>query len=110
MDETLVYGDPPGPVTHEQLLKLKMDGHILGICGNYGAVFRKVGGWHSLFSFWNYGWTKQEVLTAIKASMTAAGVAHEIEAWIMVGNEVDRAPAEAAGWTFVYEKDFREGL
>src|SRR3989442_12648112 len=27
------------------------DGHIVGICGNWGAVTRFVGGWHNLFSF-----------------------------------------------------------
>ena len=112
VDETLVLGDPPGPITIEQLMWLKAQGNIVGICGNYGAIFRKLHGWQNLFSFWNYGWSKGEVLIGIRQSFFLAGVSSTIDAFILVGNEGmgDKQAAIDAGWTFVEEKNFKEGL
>ncbi|MDA4132126.1 MAG: hypothetical protein OK454_03250 [Thaumarchaeota archaeon] len=116
VDGTLDVGDPPGPVMLEQLVWLKMQGNVIGLCGNYGAVFRTVRGWHNLFSFWNL-MGKAKTLMAVKETMAMAGIIDQVEAFIMVGNDgdgvlvsSDKANAVTAKWDFVLAEDFKEGL
>lgn len=120
VDDTLEIGVPAGPVKVEQLMLLKSRGHIVGLCGNYGIVFARVHGWWNLFSFWNLELGKLECLAQVKrtidANYTMYGVP-KIEHYVMVGNDgdgehvsCDKDNAQEAGWEFVAEKDFREGL
>jgi hypothetical protein len=96
-----------GPVQSLQLIHLKAQGHILGLCGNWGLVTKCLAGWQNIFSFIGpIESTKAAFLRQIKTHVPAGR-------YIMVGNDgdgqllsADRAAAQAAGWEFVLEKDF----
>ena len=61
-----------GPVRFADVVKLREDGHIVGICGNWGAVTRFVGGWHNLFSFIGpIGSTKADMLVQLATYIPA---------------------------------------
>src|SRR5437773_8386089 len=88
-----------GPVRFADVVRLREDGHIVGICGNWGAVTRFVGGWHNLFSFIGpIGSTKADMLVQLATYIPA-------EEHIMVGNDpsvfgqsADSDTAAQAGW------------
>ncbi len=99
-----------GPVRFADVVKLREDGHIVGICGNWGAVTRFVGGWHNLFSFIGpIGSTKADMLVQLATYIPA-------EEHIMVGNDpsvfgqsADSDAAAQAGWRFIREEAFAGG-
>ena len=99
-----------GPVRFADVVKLREDGHIVGICGNWGAVTRFVGGWHNLFSFIGpIGSTKADMLGQLATYIPA-------EEHIMVGNDpsvfgqsADSDAAAQAGWRFIREEAFAGG-
>jgi hypothetical protein len=99
-----------GPVRLADVVKLREDGHIIGICGNWGAVTRVVGGWHNLFSFIGpIGSTKADMLVQLATYIPA-------EEHIMVGNDpnvfgqsADSGAAAQAGWRFIREEAFARG-
>ncbi len=110
VDETLEVSY--GPVTLGQLMRLRNQGHIIGLCGNWGLFVNVVKNWHILISLlgaWP-GMRKHEFLTHVKGLIPA-------DRYIMVGNVnpsnapySDRDEALIAGWEFIEEKDFKDGL
>ena len=101
-----------GPIGLEQLIRLKSDGHVIGLNGNWARVVHYVRGWHNLFSFIGpCGISKGEFLVQLKTYILA-------DRYVMVGNDIDgagniapdRDAAKLAGWEFIREKDFKEGL
>lgn len=101
-----------GCVTFESIVKLKSEGNIVGLCGNWGVVTLNTRGWENLFSFLNIGVDKVTYMRQIKLYIPA-------EDYVMIGNDVhdascgspnDKAFAEEAGWRFIKENDFANGI
>src|SRR6202171_4735046 len=111
-DETLCLSH--GPVQWEALVALRAEGHVLGLCGNWGAVTLQVPDWHLVLSFIGpslIGTDKVNFLGTIKQYVRA-------EEYVMVGNDHslraytspdDRRAADAAGWRFLSETAFAAG-
>lgn len=108
VDETLEVS--AGPIKMQSLVDLAIEGHILGICGNYSRVTMLVVNWHDFFSFIGpMEMTKSAFLTQIKTYVLA-------DEYIMVGNILgvsgssdDYGAALRAGWRFISEKSFANG-
>lgn len=113
VDETLEISN--GPVTLQSLMDLRVQGHVVGICGNM-HVFCKVPGWQYLVSFLGQGYLPKEAfLHGLKANIPA-------DDYVMVGNQFGRTnslgfvcgshcseAAAAAGWRFLLEDEFAAG-
>lgn len=109
VDETLEVS--AGPVKLEDLMKLRVEGHIVGLCGNWAALVQRIGGWQHLVSFFmaGEGARKDWYLIDLKRYIPA-------DEFIMVGNILgvsgasdDKGAAERAGWRFIKESDFANG-
>lgn len=124
VDDTLaIQGAPfPGPVILNDVYKLRSEGIVTGICGNFQVLFKFMPMWFQFFSF--YGPTKlisprpadhlykHVQLIDIKDDMPA-------EKYVMVGNKrgdpnvrpgsQDDVQAKLAGWEFLREVDFARG-
>ncbi len=108
VDETLEVS--AGPVKLQQIVELCVEGHILGICGNYAKVTMMVVNWHDFFSFIGpMEMPKAAFLRQIKMYVPA-------DDYIMVGNikgvsgaSDDQGAAIEAGWRFIQEKNFAAG-
>lgn len=114
VDETLEISN--GPVTLEMVMMLRVEGHIVGICGNWGLFCQRVTGWQHLASFLNCGGTDKE--THLRHLRTYVP-AHD---YILVGNVFgalnklgvkcgsdDFGAAQRAGWRFIKEDAFADG-
>lgn len=115
VDDTLEVSS--GPVLLKSLMDLRVEGHIVGICGNW-ALFVQIPGWQHLISFFNCGQIKNVYMFELKQRVKA-------EEYIMVGNigplcsktynlpqtggSDDMSQAQAAGWRFIKESDFAAG-
>jgi hypothetical protein len=118
IDHTLEISN--GPVKLSQLVNLRNQGHIIGVVGNFGLFMDVVVGWHQLICFWNIqeGMDKAATLRWVKRSLDRPLMHHtHIDHYIMVGNEgtgwpmsADKEAATAAGWEFIKEEQFKEGL
>jgi hypothetical protein len=109
VDDTLDISN--GPVPLEDLRVLKMQGHIIGVNGNWGRFLDAVKDWAELISFYGpkEGSTNGKVFTLMKAK-------HDwpfAEQYIFVGNvpawfnrpvSNDIEAAVAANWTFIPER------
>lgn len=104
-----------GPVTLQSMMDLRIDGHIVGLCGNWGGFVQKVPGWQHLISLMNIGLSKEEMMTLTKQYIPA-------EDYIMVGNILgvrnklgypggsdDMGAAKRSNWKFIKEDFFSEG-
>lgn len=108
VDETLEIS--AGPVKLDALMALRVEGHIVGICGNWATFCQRVSGWQHLVSFLNAGAPdKVTHLTQLKMYIPA-------DEHIMVGNVLgvsgasdDQGSAQRAGWRFIKESDFAAG-
>lgn len=109
VDETLEVSQGPVPVA--ALRALRDEGHIVGLCGNWGAFVRAVPGWHLIISFVGpLALTKAEFLVELRRYVTAGD-------YVLVGNDpgtgwgnsADREAAERAGWRFIREAEFAAG-
>jgi hypothetical protein len=108
-----------GPVTIADVMSVKREGHILGLCGNYAAVTMRFVDWHSLFSFIGPGnMTKQEFLTQLKtyvlhSECVMVGNDHEDDKWAFEHSvstiSMDKIAAKDAGWRFISETAFHLG-
>lgn len=117
VDETLEVSN--GPVTVRMMIDLRNEGHVVGLCGNWGRFFQVVPDWYHLIQFFNYGQVKNVFLWEIKNWIKA-------EEYIMVGNvgpldartfnlpqsggSDDLSQSRGAGWRFISEKDFANGM
>lgn len=124
VDETLEISN--GPVKLQDLVDLRVQGHTVGLCGNWGVFCNRVAGWQHLVSFVNcclvvtdqtgkvWG-DKAWFLSEIKKYMPA-------EEYIHVGNRLgrtnalghvcgsnDEEAAKQAGFRFILEDDFANG-
>ena len=108
VDETLEISN--GPIKIDHLIELKDQGHIVGICGNM-QVFCRIPNWHKIISFLGQSFlTKDHFLYGLKINIPA-------EEFIMVGNRLgvtgasdDEGAAQRAGWRFILERDFANGM
>lgn len=108
VDHTLEVSE--GPVTLKDMMDLRVQGHIVGICGNWAAFCQRVSGWQHLVSFLNAGAPdKVTHLRQLKQYIPA-------DDYCMVGNipgvfgaSNDIGAAQAAGWRFLSEREFAEG-
>lgn len=108
VDETLEVSG--GPIKLDQLVQLAIEGHILGLCGNYAMVTMNVANWHDFFSFIGpMEMEKASFLTHIQNYVPA-------EEYVMVGNikgisgsSDDQGAALLAGWRFIQEQKFADG-
>lgn len=113
VDETLEISN--GPVTLQSMMDLRVQGHIVGVCGNM-QVFCRLRGWQHLASFLGQGYTHKHVfLRGLKENIPA-------DDYVMVGNifgrknslgfvcgSRDSEAAQEAGWRFICEDDFARG-
>lgn len=113
VDECLEISN--GPVTLQSMMDLRIEGHIVGVCGNM-HVFCNVPGWHHLVSFLGQSYlTKEAFLHGLKVNIPA-------DEYVMVGNihgqknslgfvcaSRDSEAARIAGWRFIKEDAFAAG-
>jgi uncharacterized SAM-dependent methyltransferase len=109
VDETLEVSSGPVPVT--ALSALRDEGHIVGLCGNWGVFVQAVPEWHRIVSFVGpLQLSKADFLTQLRLHIRAGD-------YVMVGNDprtgwgtsADREAAERAGWRFIREAEFAAG-
>jgi len=109
VDETLEVST--GPVQLFDLVKLRENGHIVGLCGNWAMVTRHCPDWHHICSFVEpCGIEKDDFLRQLRQYIPA-------DDYVMVGNILgvsgasdDRGAAERAGWRFIQEREFANGV
>lgn len=123
VDECLEVSN--GPVKLADLMELRSQGHIVGLCGNWGLVTRNVSGWQHLISFVNCSLVVQvgDQIVGDKAWwLTHFKMYVQADEFIMVGNVFgeknslgfvcgshDSEAAAAAGWRFIKEDNFAAG-
>lgn len=108
VDETLEVSG--GPIKLQDLMDLRVQGHIVGLCGNWAALTMQVPGWQYLVSFLGEGApNKEAALINLKRYIPA-------DDYVMVGNILgvsgasdDKGAAERAGWRFIKEADYAAG-
>lgn len=124
VDDTLnIPGAPrPGPVEIRDLIQLRNEGHMLGICGNEYPLFKFWPDWYKIFSICNIMPTtmvsKALFLKTFKGMLQRTRP-EMYSAFIMVGNRrgdprvlpgsVDDVEARLANWLFISETDFSRG-
>jgi hypothetical protein len=109
VDDTLEVS--AGPVPIADLVALRAEGHIVGLCGNWAMVTMHYPEWHRVCSFVGpCGSEKDEFLRQIRQHVPA-------QDYVLVGNirgisgaSDDQGAAERAGWRFIQERDFANGL
>ena len=109
VDETLEVSN--GPVKLFDLVKLRGQGHIVGLCGNWAMVTLHCPDWHHICSFVGpCGIEKHDFLRQLRQYIPG-------DDYVMVGNilgisgaSVDRGAAERAGWRFIQESAFASGV
>ena len=109
VDDTLEVSD--GPVRLDDLIKLREDGHIVGLYGNWAMVTQHYPGWHHIYSFVGpCGIEKHDCLRQLRQHIPG-------DDDVMVGNILgisgasdDRGAAERAGWRFIKESEFAKGV
>ena len=109
VDETLEVSG--GPITLQQLIDLKDNDNIVGLCGNWAMVTMQVKNWHHLFSFLNAGCNnKVEFLKNLKQYVPADRYVHVGNILGVSGSSDDKGSAEKAGWDFLSETEFANGM
>lgn len=130
VDETLEISN--GPVSLQSMMELRVEGHIVGICGNWGGFVRSVKGWQHVVSFVNCApplFVEQMNKGLGLVRMDKAWFLQELQKYIpadeyvMVGNvygaknslgftcgSQDSEAAQIAGWRFIKEDDFAKGV
>lgn len=115
VDDTLEVSK--GPIKMQQLMDLRVDGHIVGLCGNVVPVL-SVDGWEHLISFFNVGMPKDAYLNEVKRFVRAddyvfvGNVGPIDSAYLKVpqtGGSDDMGAAMRSSWRFINEADFANG-
>lgn len=123
VDETLEISN--GPVTLQSMMELRNQGHIVGLCGNWGLFCAMVNGWHNLISFLNCapvvkyngqivgdkGWWLHHFKQYVRANeyVLVGNVFGEKNKLGFVCGSHDSLAAEQSGWRFIKEDSFSEG-
>jgi len=108
VDDTLEVSG--GPISILSVRKLKPEGHIVGLNGNWAVVVQSVPLWHRIFSFIGpMEMSKDIFLNQLRTYIRA-------DDYVMVGNikgvsgaSDDEGAANSAGWRFIQESDFAAG-
>jgi hypothetical protein len=108
VDDTLEVSN--GPVKMRDLVTLREQGHIVGLCGNWAVVTMHYPDWHRVCSFVGpCGIEKHDFLRELRRHVVAAD-------YVLVGNVLgvsgasdDRGAAQQAGWRFIQEAAFATG-
>lgn len=111
VDETLNCS--LGPISFEAMEKLRNEGNIVGLCGNWAMVVscpEKHTPWHKVVSFFGpVGVLKYQFLEQLMKYIPA-------QDYVMVGNikgvsgtSDDMGAALRANWRFIKESDFAAG-
>ena len=123
-DNTLnIIGSPhPGPIDLRDVVRLKNEGDVIGLVGNYYTAFKN---WKDIFKVINFygplfNHDKASYLGSVKMDISRARP--EVRDFIMVGNRRidalaglvlasanDDGQARLAGWRFIREIDFASG-
>lgn len=109
VDDTLEISG--GPIPLVALADLRAAGHAVGICGNFAVFCARAPQWHTLVCFLGPGiMSKPDFLVYMKTYCPA-------DEYVVIGNDPrvfgasdDRGAAEAAGWRFISERAFAEGM
>ena len=123
VDETISVS--AGPVTLESMLELRKEGHIVGLCGNLNAFCTRVSNWQDYISF-TLNFDTYPVIGGPFGSCFPKEVWLKLfqqttfpsaEEYILVGNRMgvtgasdNEGGAQRAGWRFILERDFAEGV
>ena len=111
VDDTLEIAE--GPVKLQDLMDLRNQGHIVGLCGNWHSFVKIVPKWQEYVSF-----IGQPFIGAVSKEAWLCDLWERIDAdeYVMVGNipgvsgpSDDIGAAARAGWRFIKESDFAEG-
>jgi hypothetical protein len=113
VDETLELSG--GPIKVSDVLALKKERHVIGICGNWAQAINV---WPEFIHFVSFigpmSAPKDQFLEQLRVYLVPLSKAEEL---VMVGNILgvsgasdDQGAAERAGVRFISEKDFAEGL
>lgn len=109
------------------MVDLRAEGHIIGVCGNWGLFCRAVVNWHHFISFVNCSLVGQDqtgkihgdkgwFLGQIKMYMPADEYIHvgnrfgRVNSLGFTCNSHDEEAAQEAGYRFILEDDFAKGV
>lgn len=112
------------------LRDLRGEGHILGICGNLSMFLPKVSDWHEFISFtlnFDFGFNGWYGISLVSKAIWLHCFQHATfpgaDEYVMVGNQHGRTnslgvvcgsrdseAAAQAGWRFILEDDFANGV
>jgi hypothetical protein len=113
VDETLEISS--GPVLLKDLVALRNQGDILGLCGNWAHVCRSILNWYDLFSIVG------QIAVPKVVHLQQCKMYIPADRFVFVGNDHSRpraggygSPNDAltaaqAGWDFINETDFAAG-
>lgn len=127
IDETLEISN--GPVTIQSMMDLKLQGNVVGLCGNWALFVQAVKGWQNLISFVNCApplylqqinqgpvrMDKAWFLMELKKYIPADDYVHVgnrpgcTNKLGVVTNSEDEEAARIAGWRFLLEDSFANG-
>lgn len=123
VDETIEIS--AGPVTLQMMMALREEGHIVGLCGNLNAFCTRVKDWWKYVSF-TLNFDTYPVIGGSFGSCFPKEVWLKLfqhttfphaDDYILVGNIMgvsgasdDKGSAERAGWRFIKESDFAQGV
>ena len=127
VDETLEISN--GPVTLHMMQELREQGHVVGICGNWGLFCQVVQGWQNLISFVNCvpplfvqaaagqgvrvdkAWFLNHLQQYVRADeyILVGNVKGEKNSLGFICGSEDSEAAKLAGWRFIKEDDFAGG-
>ena len=113
VDETLEVSN--GPIKLQTLMDLRIQGHIVGLNGNWSVV-TAIPGWQHLISFFNIGLPKPLYMTEFQKYIKADEYIHvgnirgTVNSLGVICGSDDNIFAAQAGWRFIKEDDFAKGI
>jgi hypothetical protein len=108
VDDTLEVSN--GPITLQSMMNLRVQGHIVGLCGNWHHFVKNVPSWQNFIAFMNVAVpNKDTFLDHLRVYVPA-------DDHVLVGNIIgvsggsdDQGAAQRTGWRFIKESDFAAG-
>lgn len=114
IDETIEVSN--GPVTLQMMMDLRVQGHIVGLIGNWGLFVSKVPGWQHLVSFLSLGdrpkhviMQQLEMYVPCEERILVGNTFGQDNGMGFIGQSHDSEEAQIAGWRFIREIDFANG-
>ena len=113
VDETLEVGRPPGPIKIIEMLRLRKEGHHVGIIGNWHQFVKSVSNWGDYCDFLtpivSNGQGKVPYLDALRNGIPADDHCLVGNIGGVTGMTYEDKDAKEAGWRFISETDFANG-